>query len=376
MNYKDYLGQSVSIAESVMGTTSPNPAVGAIIVKDGTIVGQGHTQPPGGDHAEVVAILQAGQAAQGASLYVSLEPCCFQGRTPPCTNAIINSGIKEVIFATVDHNPKVSGRGIDILRESGIRITHETTYENSVRTLYEGFFKHVTTGLPFLTAKFAMTLDGKIATHTGDSKWISDPTSRQRVHIMRKFTDVVMVGINTVLVDNPRLTARPETPSINNNQPIRIIVDSHARTPPNSAMLKEPGTTIIATTKPKTPNTELLKNAGAEIMTVPPQEDGKVDLNKLLDKLGQRGIVNILAEGGGTLFGSLFDLGLIDKVTAFVSPILIGGDKSPSPIQGSGRASIASSNRLENLDFVRLDNDILVTGYPSSGKSIISNGEN
>ncbi|MCE2462923.1 MAG: bifunctional diaminohydroxyphosphoribosylaminopyrimidine deaminase/5-amino-6-(5-phosphoribosylamino)uracil reductase RibD, partial [Dehalococcoidia bacterium] len=243
-----HMRQALALARLALGTTSPNPAVGAVIVRDGVVVGEGFTQPPGHAHAEVMALQQAGRNSRDASLYVTLEPCCTYGRTPPCTQAIIAAGISEVHAAITDPNPRVNGKGLSELEATGIKV-YRGDGEEEAREMYEAFARHVNTGLPFVTAKFAMSLDGKIATHTGDSKWVTGPLARGHVQEMRRTCDAIMVGVNTVLRDNPRLTARDRDGSLLSRQPLRVILDSKARTPTDAILLSEPGLTFIAVTR-------------------------------------------------------------------------------------------------------------------------------
>ena len=367
----EYMQRALTLARQSMGTTSPNPAVGAVVVKDSAVLGEGHTLPPGQAHAEVVALERAGVGCVDASLYVSLEPCCYYGRTPPCTKAIIAAGIGEVFVAARDPNPRVKGRGLSELESAGIKvyIDQET---GEVQEIYEAFAKHVKTGIPFVTAKYAMSLDGKIATHTGDSKWVTGPAARRYVHEMRRTCDAIMVGVNTILRDDPQLTARDETGAPLPHQPLRVILDSTARTPLHARLLKEPGQTVIAVTSRATNRIAALSNAGAEVLPMTAGADGKVDLHALLQVLGGRGVVSLLVEGGGTLLGSLFDLGLVDKVVAFVAPTIIGGALAPSPVGGSGGGVMSQVARLERVRMEQVEGDILVVGYlPASHSSSI-----
>lgn len=360
----DHMRQAVDLAWQVVGTTSPNPAVGAIVVKDGAIVGRGATRPPGQSHAEIVAMQQAGEACQGATLYTTLEPCCFHGRTPPCTDAIIAAKIERVDVAILDPNPRVAGSGCDQLRAAGIKVTVRQE-EESARGLYEAFAKHITTGLPFVSAKFAMSLDGKIATHTGDSKWITSPHARGFVQELRRGCDAVMVGINTILADDPQLTVRDETGSPLDQQPIRVILDSQCRTPPNSLTLQQPGRVIVFTVDTVArQDVERLGNAGAEVLQTSAPSDGKVDLDAVVAKLGEMNAVSLLVEGGGRVLGSLFDLGLVDKVYGFIAPLIIGGGQAESPVQGRGAAALSGCWRLERTTMKPLGPDWLVVGYP------------
>ena len=358
-----YMKRALSLARQALGTTSPNPAVGAVVVKDGMVVGEGHTLPPGQSHAEIVALQAAGQRTQGASLYVTMEPCCVHGRTPPCTQAIVSAGIREVHAATRDPNPRVDGNGLAELEAAGI-LVHSGEEEADANQLYEAFSKHINTGMPYVTAKFAMSLDGKIATHTGDSKWVTGDASRSHVQEMRRASDAVMVGVNTVLLDDPQLTARDGDGRPLVRQPLRVVLDSSARTPPGARLLREPGQTVIAVTVATEERVRRLEEAGAEVLRLPATREGLVDPCALLETLGARGVVSILVEGGGTLLGTLFDQGLLDKLAAFVAPVLIGGRSAPSPIGGNGVPAMAQAVRLDSARIERIGEDMLVVGYP------------
>ena len=363
-----YMAEAVTLAQGALGSTSPNPAVGAVVVKDGRIVGRGATRPPGQAHAEAVALKQAREAAQGATLYVTLEPCCHWGRTPPCTRAVIEAGIAEVVVAATDPNPAVSGGGIAELREAGIAVSllpDDSEQREQARELYEGFAKHIKTGLPFVTAKFAMSLDGKIATRTGDSKWVTGPEARALVQRMRRETDAVMVGIRTVLADDPALTARGGDNLPLPRQPLRVALDSHCRMPVESQLLRQPGQTLVyATSNALAVNVRGLERAGAEVAPVGATAVGQVCPAEALADLGRRGIVNLLVEGGGLTLGSLFDAGLVDKVQAFVAPVIIGGAEAASPVEGTGAALMAHASRLNRTSIRQIGPDWLITGYP------------
>lgn len=349
------------MARQALGTTSPNPAVGAVVVRDGSIVGEGFTQPPGQAHAEVVALGQAGDRARGATMYVSLEPCCHYGRTPPCTQAIIAAGIAEVHMAIQDPNPLVAGKGQLDLERAGIRTVVGERAEEA-REVNEAYLKFITTGLPFVVAKYAMSLDGKIATWAGDSQWISNEESRKRVMDIRLLVDAIMVGVNTIIRDDPRLTVRQGEVAI--RCPLRVIVDSQGRTPVSARALQEPGHTILAVAHPlASPKARSLTEAGAEILEMPPRQ-GWVDLPQLLKALGEREVTSLLVEGGGTLLGSLFDIGLVDKVYAFISPIIIGGSQAKTPVEGEGVSLLSQAQHLHRLRVERLGDDVLIVGYP------------
>mgnify|MGYP003323130718 CR=1 FL=1 len=358
-----YMRRAVELAYEVMGSTSPNPAVGAVLVKGGIEIGIGATQPPGQDHAEIVALNQASDQAEGATLYTTLEPCCTWGRTPPCTQAIIAAGITEVHFAVIDPNPNVSGNGRDELEAAGIQVVVEEA--DGARELYEAFAKHIQTGVPFVTVKYAMTLDGKIATHTGDSKWVTGAEARRYVPAMRRACDAILVGVNTALTDDPYLTARDDVGTPFERQPLRVVLDSVCSTPLKSVMLGQPGATLIATTEAAPDARALaLEQAGAEVVVLPSGQDRRVDLIALMEHLGSRGVVNLLVEGGGSVHGTFFDAGLVDKVYAFVAPQIVGGETSLSPVEGSGVEMMADSWNLTGTRTEHIGLDWLIIGYP------------
>ena len=359
--------RAIELARFALGSTSPNPAVGAVVVKNGAVVGEGYTLPPGQRHAEIGALNQAGLAARGATLFCTLEPCCHHGRTPPCTDAIIAAGIRRVEYAVGDPNPRVDGGGVAALRNAGVSVEHSPN--PAADELYEAFAKHVTTGRPFVVAKFAMSLDGKIATRTGASQWITGPKARARVQQMRKELDGIMVGIGTALADDPQLTARDADgePLPSNLQPVRVVVDSSGRTPPGARMLRLPGRTIIATSAGvNRKRVAGLEDAGADVREFP-GSDGRVKLPALLEFLGGQGVMSVLVEGGGQVLGAMLDAKLIDRVEAFVAPMLIGGAGAPSPIAGGGATVIADALRLERTRIESIGPDWLITGYPQKG---------
>ena len=359
----DYMAQALSLARLALGQVSPNPAVGALIVNNDEIVGQGYTQPPGSDHAEIVALKQASERARGGVMYVTLEPCCHYGRTPPCTQAIIAAGIREVYLATLDANHLVSGRGKEELEEAGIKV-HLGEHEAEARQINEGYLKFITEGTPFVTAKFAISLDGKIATRSGDSKWITSEAARKQAHQLRYINDAIMVGVNTVLIDDPRLTVRCNSKSGTvNKQPLRVIVDSNGHTPLTARLFAEPGRTLLALGRTLRPGEKAaFTRLGAEILELP-SIDGRVDLRGLLKALGERGITSVLVEGGGILLGSLFDIGLADKVIAFIAPIIIGGKEARTAVAGRGVDNVVDSLRLDRVTVEGLGEDLIVCGY-------------
>ena len=353
-----FMTEALRLAKNAEGRTFPNPLVGAVVVKDGRIISVGWHRKAGTPHAEVHAINMAGELAENATLYVSLEPCSHFGRTPPCVNKIIDAKIKRVVVATVDPNPKVAGRGIKILRDAGITVD-VGILEEKARKLNEIFFKWVTKNLPFVTIKFAATLDGKIATVSGQSQWISCEESRNFVHKLRDKNAGIMVGIGTVLADNPSLTARIE----NGKNPIRIVADSLARTPLASKIICDgKARTIIAVTE-NAPSEKIrsLKNCGAEIIFA---GDGrKVDLKILMKKLAEQEISSILVEGGGILNFSLLEAGLVDKVIAFIAPKIFGGKNAPAAVTGAGFMNLSDAVQLKNFSVEKIGTDIMIEGY-------------
>jgi diaminohydroxyphosphoribosylaminopyrimidine deaminase/5-amino-6-(5-phosphoribosylamino)uracil reductase len=362
-----YMARAVELAWQAMGRVSPNPPVGAVLVKDGRIVGEGSTQPPGDAHAEIVALEAAGRLATGAELYVTLEPCAHQGRTAPCTTAIIDAGVSRVHIAALDPNPITDKAGVAALENAGISVSMRDGTEDA-RLLIEAFAKYITTGIPYVVAKFAMSLDGKIATRAGDSRWISNETSRRFAHGLRSEVDAVMVGIGTALADNPQLTVRDVPASRKHGsqrrQPMRVVVDSTGKLPTDAAMLDEEGVTLLATGH--SDNEAALSEAGADVLSLP-GADGQVDLLALLKTLGEREITSVLVEGGGELLGSMFDAGLVDKVVAIVAPVIIAGTQAKGPIGGRGAQTLMDALRLERVKYVELDGDMVVVGYVPHG---------
>lgn len=353
---------ALSLARQALGWVSPNPAVGAVVVREGQVVGEGFTQPPGGPHAEIVALKQAGGRAGGATLYVTLEPCCHtEKRTPPCTGAIIAAGIKEVHMASLDPNPQVSGRGRAALEAAGI-LTFVGEGEEEAQEINRGYLKFITTGLPFVAAKFAMSLDGKIATRSGDARWLSGPPARSFAHRLRREADAIIVGINTVLTDDPRLTARDEGEGVV-KAPLRVVVDSRGRLPPQAALLSQPGQTVLAVAQPLPPHrASLLRERGAETWELP-GPGGRVDLNALIRALGQRQVLSVLVEGGGILLASLIEQDLVDKIYAILCPIIIGGEQAPTPVAGRGVERVSQALPLKKVKVERLGEDTLISGY-------------
>jgi diaminohydroxyphosphoribosylaminopyrimidine deaminase / 5-amino-6-(5-phosphoribosylamino)uracil reductase len=358
-----YMWMALDLARQGRGRTSPNPMVGAVVVQGSEVVGSGYHQAVGGSHAEITALEKAGEKARGATLYVNLEPCNHHGRTGPCTEAIIKAGISRVVAAMQDPNPLVSGRGFARLVEEGIKLK-EGVLEDKARQLNEAFIKHMVSGMPFVSVKVAMSLDGKIGTITGDSQWITGEKSRQFVHRLRDNSDVIMVGIETVLKDNPRLTTRVEGGG--GRDPVRVIVDSNARLPLEARAIESGSAakTILAVTdQASREKCSALQARGVEIMALPAR-DGRVDLTRLMKNLAERNLVNVLVEGGGTLNFSLLEQSLVDKLFIFIAPLIIGGKESPTAFSGTGITALSKAWSVENVELKQFDRDMLVIGYP------------
>ena len=360
-----FMWAALDLARRGRGKTNPNPMVGAVVVREGQIVGTGYHRAAGELHAEIMALQSAGESAGGAVLYVNLEPCAHQGRTGPCVDAIIGAGIRKVVAAMEDPNPLVRGRGFQKLKEAGVKVK-TGVLEEKARRLNEVFIKQITTGRPFVIVKSAVTADGKIATRTGSSRWITGEKARAFVHRLRNNSDAIAVGVETVLRDDPRLTARLEEGG--GKDPQRIVIDSRARLPIDARMINMPSraATVLATTAAAPPDkVRALQEKGVEILVLPGRE-GRVDLAELMVKLGERGVCQLLVEGGGTLNYSFLQAELIDKVMLFIAPLIVGGGESPTAFDGSGVAELDEAWRLEEMEIKRYDGDLLIIGYPRS----------
>ncbi len=369
-----YMRRALRLAKDGVGHVSPNPLVGCVIVNQGEVVGQGYHQRFGGPHAEVHALQDAGPRASGASLYVTLEPCCHTGKTPPCVEAIVEAGIGRVVIALRDPNPLVAGGGLARLHEAGIP-ANLGVCEAEARQLNEAFLKYVTTQRPFVTLKCAMTLDGKIATKTGASQWITGPKARQYVHQMRHAADAIVVGIGTVLHDDPLLTTRLlDRQGIN---PLRVIVDSTLRLPLDAQVVRvtpERRTLVATTERASETHGRLLHERGVEIVRLPSYDDGRVDLEALWHDLGTRGMASVLVEGGATLNANLLMRCLVDKVQFFIAPKIIGGD-GLSVIGPCGVETMGQAIPLRNITSQDVDGDFLLQGYLASADDDIGTAE-
>ena len=373
MDDAEAMQQALTYACSVEGRTSPRPPVGAVVVRDGEIVGKGATAPPYGPHAEVQALIEAGAAAEGADLYVTLEPCCVYVHTPPCTEAIIAAGVHRVIVATLDPNPYVREHGIEQLRAAGIEVLllEESQQVSEAIELIRPFETYITKGRPHVTAKWAMTLDGKLASYTGDSYWISGSASRARTHDLRDRVDAILVGANTVRTDNPQLTVRlPPDKRLRERTPrprppLRVVLTTHGQLPATLALLQPElarGTCILVGETCSHMQRQRLADYGADVVPVAIGADGQIDLQSALQVLAQRDIMHILIEGGAKVLGSAFDQHCIDSVAAFIAPKLIGGSDAPSPIEGRGLPMMSQAHPLQNVRMSILDGDVLVEG--------------
>ena len=356
---KRHMRRALRLALKGAGRTSPNPMVGAVLVRDAKVVGKGYHRKAGGDHAEIVALKQAGAKARGATLYLNLEPCDHQGRTPPCTLSLIQSGIRRVVIGMVDPNPLVSGRGIRRLRRAGIQVD-VGLLEAECRSLNEAFFKYIARHIPFVILKLAASLDGKIATASGDSKWITEAAARRYVHQLRNQVDAVIIGIGTVLADNPRLTCRLTS----GRNPWRLILDSHARIPLASRLLHQPDpekTILVAGSLASSKKIKAVESLGAQVWTFP-QRRGTTPWLSLLKKAGQMGWLSVMIEGGGTTASRALAEGAVDKILFFYAPRVIGGE-GRNMIQTLGIRKMGQSRKIKNLEVSRIGKDFLVSGY-------------
>jgi len=362
MTNDDIKFMQLALAEATkgMGKVNPNPLVGAVIVKGNNIIGTGYHEKYGGPHAEINSIQNATQSVAGATIYVTLEPCSHFGKTPPCADALIEAKIRKVVIAMTDPNPLVSGQGINRLREFGIEV-EIGLLEKEARELNRIFIKYIQTKLPYVVLKSAMSLDGKIATATGHSQWISNVESRQYVHTLRNELRGILVGVNTVIKDDPELTTRLNGSKGRN--PIRIITDSNGRIPLNSKILNDPtnNPVIVASTSNFPDEKRLLLEKSGHKVLILPHNNGQVDLKQLMIKLGKLGIDSILLEGGGTLNESALKNGIVDEVQFIIAPLLIGGRDAITPVEGLGFNTVDEGIRLHQMTTRQIGNDLLVT---------------
>ena len=367
-NDHEHLSRAIEIATRGRGRVHPNPVVGAVVVKDGAVLGEGWHAEYGGPHAEVNAIAACnGADLAGATIYVSLEPCCHQGKTGPCTEAIVDAGITRVVVASDDPTEKASGRGLGILRDEGVTVdVAGGELAARARLANQAFRKHARSGRPWVLFKSAMTLDGKVATRTGDSKWISSESSRELAHRWRASVDAVVVGIGTALADDPQLTARIEDPDPTVpplRQPRRVVFDSTGRLPLDSQLVQQapeiPLTVVVSRAAPRSA-ADALQNAGADVI-VATGEHEPARVRSALDQLGEAGIHGVLLEGGPHLAGAFLDAGEIDEVRLFLAPLLLGGSKARDPLEGEGVEKISEALKALTLDCERVGDDVLIS---------------
>lgn len=360
-----YMRLAMQLAGNAIGRTSPNPLVGAVIVKDNRVVGCGWHRKAGTPHAEVHALNQAGELAQGADVYVTLEPCAHYGKTPPCAKALVEAKVKNVYGGLLDVNPKVAGKGFKILEDAGIHVEYGFL-QDELRKQNEVFFKWIEHKKPFIVLKAAMTLDGKIATATGQSKWITNETSRAYGYKLRDIYDGIMVGINTVIEDNPMLTARVD----GGKNPIRIVVDSSLRIDINANVVQDKSAKTIVATTDKADKDKILKLQAqdVDVIVVDKDKNDKVDIEKLLNILGQQNICSILVEGGATLSGSFVAKKLVDKVYFFIAPKIVGGKEAKTPVAGTGILNLQEALALKDIQIEKLEEDILIIGRVDKDK--------
>lgn len=360
MTDSDYMARALELAARGRGAVEPNPLVGAVVVRDGTVVGEGWHEKFGQAHAEVNALHRAGDQARGATLYVTLEPCCHFGKTPPCTEAVIRAGVRRVVAAMLDPFPQVAGQGASRLREAGI-VVEVGVGEAASRRLNAPYLKRLRTGRPWVHAKWAMTLDGKIATRTGQSKWITGEAARARVHELRGRMDAIIVGKGTLLADDPLLTARPPGP----RTAVRVVLTATANGFPESCRLLETiaaAPVLVVTTSPAASQLSAWRDRGVEVFGLPPESDGSRNVQSVLTELGRRGMTNVLVEGGAETLGRFRDAGEIDEIHAFMAPKLFGGSGALSPIGGLGIADLNEALSLAEWSAERLGDDLLIHG--------------
>ena len=353
---------ALDLARKGEGTTSPNPMVGALVVKDDQVVGRGYHRYAGGPHAEVNALDAAGGLAKGATLYVTLEPCNHTGRTPPCTHKILASGIGRVVAAMKDPNKKVSGHGAEFLERNGVSVTTGVC-EAQAKKLNESFIKYVDTGRPFVIAKCAATLDGRIATRTGDSRWVTGEAARRYVHQLRHKVDAIMVGINTIRNDDPSLTTR--LPDLQGSDPLRIILDTHLSINTDARVLRQTSavpTILVAGPNVSRDKKNAIEKAGARVLEVP-LKNKLIDMNPLMEQLGAMELTSLLVEGGGRVLASAFNHAVVDKVCFFYAPKILGGDDGVPICSGPGVAKMSKCIAINDITVHRLGDDVLIEGY-------------
>lgn len=355
-----FMRAALNLARRGLGTVWPNPAVGCVLVMDGEVVGRGWTQPGGRPHGETEALARAGAQAQGATAYISLEPCAHHGKTPPCADALIAAGIKRAVVAIEDPDPRVSGRGLERMRTAGVAVETGLGAKEAIE-VNAGFLKRIGVGRPLVTLKLAATLDGRIATSSGESQWITGEAARQRAHLMRATHDAVMVGVGTVIADNPQLTCR--LPGLETRSPVRIVIDGSLRTPLTSRLVaeaKKTPTWIVHRHGADAVRCQTLRDCGVELIEVPVSGSVEIDLTVAFAELGRRGLTRVLVEGGAKLAGELLEEGLVDRLAWFHAPTLIGGDGLPA-IEAFGINALATAPNFKRQSIETIGDDVLET---------------
>lgn len=356
MTDQEYMQRALDLARKGQGWTSPNPMVGAVIVKDGVIIGEGFHARCGELHAERAALAACTDSPAGATIYVTLEPCCHHGRQPPCTDAILEAGIARVVVGSGDPNPQVAGKGLTILRDHGVAVT-EHTLEDECKKLNDVFFHYIQTKRPYVVLKYAMTLDGKLAAYTGQSQWITGEEARRHVHTQRGRFRSILVGVDTVLADDPQLTCRVD----GGRNPLRIVCDTHLRTPLTAKVVQTAAEvpTLLATCSRERARIAKYEKLGCQVLTLPPRED-HVDLAALMEALGKMEVDSVLLEGGATLHWSALEQGLVNKVQAYIAPKLLGGSSAKTPVGGQGFPHPDQAVVLKNPVLTKLGDDFLI----------------
>jgi len=360
-NEIEFMKKAIALARKGSPRVSPNPLVGCVLVKKGKVISEGYHRYFGGPHAEIYALRKAGTEAKGSTLYINLEPCCHYGKTPPCTEAIGSGGVREVVMGMVDPNPLVNGKGLKELKARGIEI-RLGLLEKECRKLNETYIKYITKKMPFVVLKSGMSLDGKIATPSGDSKWITSEASRRYVRRLRGKVDAILVGIGTILKDDPRLLGNHS-----GKRPVRLVLDTHLRVPLNARVLDSQTPTILVTDRESDKEKiGILEAKGVEVLQIPrwkKRPEQGLDLEYLMKELGKRGVTSILIEGGGKVNASALEMGLVDKVLFFIAPKIIGGKNSITPVEGEGVNKIGEAIKLRDIKVKRFGDDILFEGY-------------
>jgi diaminohydroxyphosphoribosylaminopyrimidine deaminase / 5-amino-6-(5-phosphoribosylamino)uracil reductase len=362
MDDQYFMQMALELATGGEGFTSPNPLVGAVVVKDGRVVGSGFHEKVGGPHAEANAIEAAGPQSEGATLYVTLEPCNHTGRTPPCTEKILSAGIRRVVIAMRDPNPKVAGGGADLLKRKGIQVELGVRRQQAQK-LNEIFIKYITSARPFVMAKCAATLDGRIATRTGDSRWVTGESARQFVHRLRHAVDAILVGINTVRKDNPSLTAR--LPGGRGRDPVRIVLDTHLSISPDAKLLRQKsdaGTILVVGKAVARDKMKAFEKTGIRVVQAA-LKNGLIDMDALMDQLGAMQLASLLVEGGSRVLASAFKAGIVDKVLFFYAPKILGGDDGVPICRGPGAGSMNQSIAVSDIGIRRFGDDVMIEGY-------------